>query len=137
MASPVTIARWIALPFEVGLSFVLSAIAAFAASALFTNWPEPVIGFGAACGVVCTAYWRAPRSRLITAGAALLVGSAAATYLLRHASFPEGYAHPYQQTLIPLYITLSGGIAAFVACVVHSWIAGVPSNNSLERTREG
>jgi hypothetical protein len=79
--------------------------------------------------------FKIPPDRLAAATVSFTLGAAAAYVLLRHASFPENHPRAYEQTFIPLWVTLSGGVIALLACAVHAW-RSAPSNTSLERTRD-
>ena len=129
-------ARWLWLPWEIAVGFLVSGFVSWAALGNFLSWPDPAIGFIAAAAVVVTTYVRAPNHQLLASGFALLLGASVAYILLRGSTFPENHARGYEQTFIPLWFTLSGGAAAFCACAVRSFRARAPSNKSFERTRE-
>ena len=111
--------RWIALPFAVLVAFFLAAFAIGLIAEYLHRWADPFVGFAAAFSVVAVAYWCAPRHRIVSAGAALVLGSIVAVYLLRYEQYPENYAHPYEPTVWPLISTLSGGVAALAAVWLH------------------
>ena len=127
------LAPWLWLPWKVGVGFLLSGLVSWIVLGSVLDWPTPSVGFVAAVAVV-TAYSCAPSHRLAAAIISFIVGAAAAYVLLRHTSFPENHPRAYEHTFIPLWVTLSGGVVALLACVVHAW-RSVPSNTSLERTR--
>ena len=131
------LARWLWLPWEVAIGFLVSAFVAWAVLSNLLNWPDPAIGFLAAVAVVVTTYVRAPNHRLLAAAFSFVFGAIAAYILLRGSTFPENHPRAYEQTFIPLWVTLSGGVAALLGCAIHAFRSGAPSNTSLERTREG
>ena len=130
--------RWVLLPFEVLLGFVLVGIAAVLAAGQFYLWYEPVGGFFAAIAVVAVAYIRAPAWRLMVAFVAYSIGCAVVHQMLWESSFyPENYARAYEPTNLPFWVTLSGGTLAFLGVVSHALHKRrTTSNKSLERTRE-
>jgi len=130
-------ARWLWLPWEVGIAFFVSSFVAWALLSNLVNWPTPAIGFLAAAAVVVATYARAPTHRLLAAVCSFALGAIVAYVLLRGATFPENHPRGYEQTSIPLLVTLFGGVVALLACGVHAMRRGAPSNKSLERTREG
>jgi hypothetical protein len=133
-----TAIRWILLPFEVLLGFVLVGILAVMAAGQFYLWYEPVGGFFAAIAVVALAYVRAPQRPLLAALVAYLLGATVAQQLLWERSFyPENYANAYEPTNFPFWVTLAGGALAFVSVTMYAFLKRrSTSNKSLERTRE-
>jgi hypothetical protein len=131
------LARWLWLPWEIAIGFLVSGFAAWALLSNILSWPDPAIGFLVAAAVVVMTYVRAPNHRLLASALSLVLGAIFAYILLRGSTFPENHPRGYEQTFIPLWCTLAGGMAAFCACAFHSLRAGAPSNKSLERTREG
>jgi hypothetical protein len=113
------IARWILLPVLVFVAFVLIGVSTGAMADSMHLWREPIVGFFAAFTVVIIAYVYAPSYRLQVSGATYICGAAVAYLLLRHAYYPEGYEHPYQETLLPLVVTSIGGAVGFVSLVFY------------------
>jgi len=130
--------RWVLLPFEVVLAFVVVGIvSALIAESLYL-WYEPFAGFFAAFAVVSASYLGAPRWKLPVALASFILGGAAAYQLLKDTFYPENYTSPYEPTLMPFWVTLGGGVFALVVVSIHALAKRrSPSNTSLERTREG
>jgi hypothetical protein len=129
--------RWVLLPFEMVLGFVLSGIAIGLLVERLHVWFEPVVGFLVAGVVVVTAYARAPARPLLSAFVTYLIGAAVAYSLLRNSYFPENTLRAYEPTLIPLWVTLGGGVLALVAVAAHAFRkTRSTSSKSLERTRE-
>jgi hypothetical protein len=129
--------RWVLLPFEVVLGFVLSGIAIGLLVDQLHVWFEPVVGFLVAIVVVVTAYVRAPARPILAALVSYVLGAAVAYALLRSSYYPENTSRAYEPTLIPLWATLVGGAVALLAVVAHTFRkTRSTSNKSLERTRE-
>jgi hypothetical protein len=130
--------RWVLLPFEILLGFVLVGSAAVLAAGLFYLWYEPVGGFFSAIAVVAVAYIRAPAWPVMAALVAYSVGCAVAHSMLWESSFyPEHYSNAYQPKNLPFCVTFAGGALALVAVTVHALLKRrSTSNTSLERTRE-
>ena len=126
--------RWILLPFEVALGFLLAAIAAVYIVDQLHLWWEPVVGFLAAFAVVSISYARAPRRPLRVAFVSYVLGGVAAYRLLRDSSFPEDFPRPYDSTFIPFCVTLAGGALALAAAGAHTALRRrSTTNKSLER----
>jgi hypothetical protein len=131
--------RWVLLPFEILIGFVLVGIAAALAAGQLYLWYEPVGGFFAAIAVVVVAYLRAPAWPVTVAFVAYSIGCAAAHNMLWERSFyPENYTEAYEPTNLPLWVTFAGGTLAFLGVSAHALLKGrSTSNTSLERPREG
>jgi hypothetical protein len=130
--------RWVLLPFEILLGFVLVGIATVLAAGQLYVWYEAVGGFFAAIAVVAVAYIRAPAWPVMAAFVAYSVGTAAAHNMLWERSFyPENYARAYEPTHLPFWVTLAGGTLAFISVTAHALLKRrSTSNTSLERTRD-
>ena len=131
--------RWVLLPFEILLGFVLVGIAAVLAAGQLYLWYEPVGGFFAAVAVVVVAYLRAPAWPVMVAFVAYAIGCVAAHNMLRGRSFyPESYTEAYAATNLPFWVTFVGGTLASLGVSTHALLKRrSTSNTSLERTREG
>ena len=81
--------RWVLLPFEILLGFVLAGIAAVLVAGQLYVWYEPVGGFFAAIAVVAVAYIRAPAWPVMAA----LVVHSMHFRCLKNISYPPGYAN--------------------------------------------
>jgi len=129
--------RWVLLPLEVILAFVLVGIGAGLISEKLYIWWEPFAGFFAAIAVVSVAYICAPGRKLLVAFAAFVLGGAIAYLMLKDSFFPEDYARAYEPTLMPFWVTLGGGTLALAAAAVHAFVKRrSPSHTSLEHMRE-
>jgi divalent metal cation (Fe/Co/Zn/Cd) transporter len=83
---------------------------------------------------VGVAYLVAPTGKLIAAAVSYAIGSVLAYQALKDCSDPR----TYEPTLMPLWVTLAGGAITLAVVVVRSFAKRrLPSNTSLERTREG
>jgi hypothetical protein len=128
-----TFIRWVLLPFAAILAFVLVGVCAERVAIALEVWTYPVIGFCAAFAVVATVYFVAPGQKLLAAFISYAIGGVLAYEALKDCYDPR----TYEPTLMPLWVTLAGGAIALAAVAVHSFGKGwLPSNTSLERTRE-
>lgn len=84
-------------------------------------WSEPLIGIAASVAFVLVPYKLAPSSSVLVSGAALVVGAFVAWWLIRPPShYPEGYGErSYAPTYLPIFVTYSAGLAAWMLCVWH------------------
>lgn len=114
--------RWVLLPFEIILAFIVTGIGAAFVSGWLYLWYQPFAGFFAAAAVVCVAYLGAPRWKLLTALVTLILGGALAYRLLDGSFYPENYAVPYSPTSMPFWVTLSGGVLALAAVSLHAYV---------------
>ena len=130
--------RWVLLPIEVILGFVLVGIAAVLVSGMLHLWHEPFGGFFAAIAVVTITYFRAPARRLMAAIVAYLIGCAVAYGMLWESSFyPENYPSAYEPTNLPFWVTFSGGTLALIGVAVHALFSRRTTTNTwVERMRE-
>lgn len=108
--SPFSAWRWILLG---PLTFAAMIASGFILSAILGPrivFDEPVVGFLTAFVTVGTAYFIAPTYKLSAATCYFLIGAALACWILRSTTYPEDHPKAYQPTMIPLYMTLLGGI---------------------------
>lgn len=86
-------------------------------------WHEPYVGFITAFIVVLTAYIISPSAKLPTASTFFTIGAFLAWWMLRNSFYPENHPKAYQPTLIPLFTTIAGGIAALgIVTVKQKWL---------------
>ena len=111
-------AQFIALPVAVFIAFCFSGLVGSVIVSWFTRWNEPFIGPLCASVVIFVTFWLAPAKKKISGLIALLLGSFAAWFLLRHCFYPEGHPKAYQPTLIPLIVTIAFGIGSYIACFI-------------------
>lgn len=124
MAAPVK--QFIALPFVVGGTFVMTALVTLYVASKFTNWTEPFVGPVSAIAVVSVTFWFAPARKNLAGMCTLLIGSAFAWFLLRHSYYPELHPRAYQPTLLPFWTTIAGGLLGYVFCWV-LWRHDIPT----------
>lgn len=129
-----TFPRWVLLPFAAIASFAVAGLIAERLAIALQVWSYPLIGFCAASAVVGVAYLVAPTGKLIAAAVSYAIGSVLAYEALKDCYDPR----TYEPTLMPLWVTLSGGAITLAIVAVHAFAKRqLPSNTSLERTREG
>ena len=124
--------RWVLLPFEVALAFILVGKAAALIAEKLHISSEPVSGFFAAFAVVAVTYLGAPRSKLFAAVISFVLGGAVAYGVLKDSFDPR----TYEPTLMPFWVTLAGGALAITIASVHAFLKrGSPSNTSPGRVQ--
>ena len=115
-----TMISWIIMVFATIGAMVVSVISGFFLFDEFIGlWPEPVVGFITAFLVVATAYITAPKYPVIISGVVLLLGSFVSWKYLSIASYPEWHELAYQQTYIPLFTTLLGGVIGALVIICY------------------
>lgn len=86
-------------------------------------WDEPYVGFITAFIVVLVAYLVPPSDKLSAASFYFLLGSILAWWILKDSFYPAKHPKAYQPTLIPLYVTLLGGMTALgIVTVKQKWL---------------
>ena len=120
---PFSIWRWILLgPLVLT---IMVATAAFADGILRPRliWHEPYVGFITAFVVVLTAYIGAPTAKISAASTFFTLGALLAWWILKDSFYPEIHPKAYQQTLIPLFATLAGGVISLgLVTIKHKWL---------------
>lgn len=114
---------WLALPCAVMAVFIGAGIVGVLAAAVTGVWEEAVAGFFCAFAVVLAAYLLAPRFKLVTATAALLIGAVMAWHLVSPPSPRPEYDESTGVTSgIPTYqsiaATYTGGAMSWLVCFV-------------------
>jgi len=125
--------RWLLLPLAPIVAFAFGGLLGERLAIALGFWTYPLTGFCAASAVVSAAYIVAPERKLFAASISYAIGGALAYLALRDCYDPR----TYEPTLMPLWVTLSGGAVTLAIGAIHSFGKGrPPSNTSLERTRD-
>jgi len=119
--------------------FLVVALACSLAADELGIWAEPFVGFITSMAVVATAFALAPGPpwiKLLLALLALILGTASAWQLLRPPSFtPESWGNrAYQPTYIPIAVTVTGGVVAWLFCAVLAITRVRLPNPPMQRT---
>ncbi|USD68084.1 hypothetical protein [Vibrio sp. SCSIO 43136] len=103
--------RYVLLIPAIVVSWYVAMFAGFIVADIVGVWGELIAGFVSAFTVVWVGYSMAPNHKLPIAFGTFLLGAAMASYLLQYAVYPESYHEvAYQQTFLPLALTLIGGL---------------------------
>jgi len=115
--------RWILLGPLVLVSMVATAACMDALLRPRLIWHEPYVGFITAFTVVLTAYIISPCAKISAASTFFAIGALLAWWMLRNSFYPENHPKAYQPTLIPLFMTIAGGIAALgIVTIKQKWL---------------
>ena len=126
--------RWALALLAVLGGFFLAGISGSIAADLAGFWHLLGAGFSAAVAVVVVAYLAAPNHKMLSSIIALLLGAAAAWFVLEPSFYPESYGErgAYQPTHLPIIVTYLGGVLGLViAAALHRWMG---PNNSFKPT---
>ena len=120
--SPTEWRAWFLAPLAVVGAFFVVGLSTMLLALVFEVWEFPVTGFFAAFAVVSVSYIAAPRHKAAFALFCFVAGATVAWFLLDDINHPENNAAlSHRRTLVPFWVTLSGGGIALLAALTHSW----------------
>ena len=119
--SPTERLAWFLAPLAVIGAFFVAGLSTLLAALVFEVWEYPISGFSAAFAVVSVAYIAAPQYKLTFALFCFVAGAIVAWLLLNEITHPEDNAAlSYRRTLMPFWVTLTGGGIALLAVLGHA-----------------
>jgi len=128
-----TTLRWVLTPLAALVCLIFAGFAGAATASAADYWDLLGAGFSAAFLVVVCVYLVAPKSKIISACIAFVIGAALSWLLLEPSFLPEGYGTAYEQTHLPIILALAGGLVGLILAGLHRLWSG--PNNSFKPNR--